>query len=781
VAEDRGTPSAGVPASGARGLLVPGTEVAGYVIEEQVGAGGMAVVYRARDDVLGRQVAVKVLSPALAADVEFRTRFMRESRAVAAVEEPHIVPVYGAGEAGGLLYIATRFVAGGDLSRLQRAAGGRLSPDRVADLVAQVAGALDAAHRIGLVHRDVKPGNILVESIPGRPEHAYLSDFGLSKSTSSTATGLTATGRFVGTPDYSAPEQVTSGDVDGRADQYALACVAFSLLAGVVPFARGDALSTLFAQVNSPVPALTSSRPELPAAVDGVMAKAMAKNPADRYECCADFARALRDALGLGTVPFQGPRGAGSSTAPGYQETVIAGPSGWQGPPVPPGPAGWQGPPLPSGPGGWPGPSVPPGTAAGWQGPAVPPNQGGWPGSSVPPGPVPATFPQNAGGTVPFSGGQPWLPGPGQVVSGPGQQGRPQRRNRGLIVGASVTAAVLLVAGVVLGVLVSGHHGNGPGGSGGTASSTASLVGTLTAPGGNLMDSAFFSADGKYIAAGTTGADAYIWNAATRQLIRTVSVGTNDVVDPVGFSDDDTTLYAIDATTDELYDFDLATGASPQVYNLPSGATWGDTWDSGVLAAFKPDGDVGVYDMATGKLYGQVQNPGTSPVEAARPDGYGKFVLISDEDDLSYLVAVSSGDVVGTFRYSYSGSGTIYPGISLDGNTVYIPGGKGAAKLWDRTTDTYITPTGKQWPTPDNGVTFSTDSNYVFTSPSVASDTVDTWNIATHAHINTVTVPGSANEELLSATPGAGELLATGPYEAGEGTFTQLNIWSIPR
>jgi serine/threonine protein kinase len=172
-------------------MLMPGSRVAGYVIEEQIGAGGMAVVYRARDDVLGRLVAVKVLSPALAWDEEFRARFLRESRAVAAVDEPHIVPVYGAGDADGLLYIATRFVAGGDLLRLQRAAGGRLAPARAAGLVSQIASALDAAHAIGLVHRDVKPGNILIESVPGRPEHAYLSDFGLSKSTSAGTTGLT--------------------------------------------------------------------------------------------------------------------------------------------------------------------------------------------------------------------------------------------------------------------------------------------------------------------------------------------------------------------------------------------------------------------------------------------------------------------------------------------------------------------------------------------------------------------------------------------------------------
>jgi serine/threonine-protein kinase len=313
------------------GSLAPGSTVAGYVIEERIGAGGMAVVYRARDDVLGRLVAVKVLASALADDEEFRVRFMRESRAIAAVNEPHIVPVYGAGNAGGLLYIATKFVADGDLSRLQDAADGQLPPDRAADLVAQVAGALDAAHAIGLVHRDVKPANILVERIPGRPEHAYLSDFGLSKSTAAGESGLTAAGLFMGTPDYSAPEQITGGRVDGRTDQYSLACVAFSLLAGTAPFGSGDALSRLYAHVNAPVPTLTAVRPELPAAVDEVLAKGMAKDPADRYESCAAFALALGEALGIQTgAPRPGRASARRRSGPGPR-------------PARPGPAGGRG------------------------------------------------------------------------------------------------------------------------------------------------------------------------------------------------------------------------------------------------------------------------------------------------------------------------------------------------------------------------------------------------------------------------------------------------------
>ena len=191
---------------GALAGLRAGSPVAGYRLEARVGAGGMAVVFRARDQRLGRLVALKVLAPALAADEVFRRRFIAESRAAAAVDDPHIIPVYEAGEAGGVLFIAMRFVIGGDLRRvLQRE--GPLPPGRAAEFLSPVASALDAAHGAGLVHRDVKPANILVDARPGRPDHVYLSDFGVSKGAVSSVS-LTGTGQFLGTPEYSAPEQV---------------------------------------------------------------------------------------------------------------------------------------------------------------------------------------------------------------------------------------------------------------------------------------------------------------------------------------------------------------------------------------------------------------------------------------------------------------------------------------------------------------------------------------------------------------------------------------------
>jgi len=275
-----------------------GSRIAGYRLEEQIGEGGMAVVFRARDERLHRQVALKILSPALATDDEFRRRFIRESRSAAAVDDPHIIPVFEAGDANGVLFIAMRFVPGGDVGTLVRRLGPLPGP-RVAAIVSAMASALDAAHAAGLVHRDVKPANMLVDARPGRPDHVYLSDFGLTKGAWS-STSLTATGHFMGTLDYSAPEQIRGEKVDARTDEYALACVAFALLCGRPPFHRGEAMAVMYAQLSEPPPALGSLRAGLAPEVEHVMRRALAKSPGERYPSCGEFADALRVALGLG-------------------------------------------------------------------------------------------------------------------------------------------------------------------------------------------------------------------------------------------------------------------------------------------------------------------------------------------------------------------------------------------------------------------------------------------------------------------------------------------------
>jgi DNA-binding beta-propeller fold protein YncE len=279
-----------------------GSQIAGYRLEEQIGRGGMAVVYRAYDIRLDRDVALKILAPALALDDAFRRRFARESKAAAAVGHPNIIPVFDAGEAGGVLLIAMRFVHGPDARTLLEAEG-PLSAGRATGIIAQVASALDAAHARGLVHHDVKPANMLLDTTVGggHRDHVYLSDFGLSKWSFAqlSQADLTSQGHFLGTLDHVAPEQADGRRVDGRADLYALASAAFELLCGTPPFQRDAGLAVIRAKLSEPAPLLSSRRADLPKAIDGVMSRALARKPAERFGNCGEFAAALRDACGL--------------------------------------------------------------------------------------------------------------------------------------------------------------------------------------------------------------------------------------------------------------------------------------------------------------------------------------------------------------------------------------------------------------------------------------------------------------------------------------------------
>jgi serine/threonine protein kinase len=225
--------------------LTSGTGVAGYRVERLLGRGGMGAVYLAEDTSLGRKVALKLLGPELAADERFRERFLRESKLAASLDHRGIVPIYQAGESDGTLFIAMRYVEGSDLRTVL--GEGALEPARAIATLEQVADALDAAHASGLVHRDVKPGNILLDT----RGHAYLSDFGLTKQASSQS-GLTQTGQLVGTLDYVAPEQIEGREVDGRADVYSLTCVLYECLTGTKPFARESEVATLWAHINEP-------------------------------------------------------------------------------------------------------------------------------------------------------------------------------------------------------------------------------------------------------------------------------------------------------------------------------------------------------------------------------------------------------------------------------------------------------------------------------------------------------------------------------------------------
>jgi len=265
-----------------------GTELGGYRIVEALGSGATSVVYRAEHVRLGRQAALKLLSPGFG-EADFRERFLRESQLAASIDHPSIVPVYDAGDEDGVLYIAMACVEGRDLKTVL-ADEGRLQLRRALRIVGQIGSALDAAHGRGLVHRDVKPANILVAA----DDRAYLSDFGVVKDLSSN--GKTRTGSFIGTIEYSAPEQIEGRDVDGRADLYALACVLYESLAGTPPFHRPSEVAVLNAHLHAPPPKLTRVAPELPPALEPVIAKALSKSPLDRYATCAEFIAAARAA-----------------------------------------------------------------------------------------------------------------------------------------------------------------------------------------------------------------------------------------------------------------------------------------------------------------------------------------------------------------------------------------------------------------------------------------------------------------------------------------------------
>ena len=265
-----------------------GTILAGYRLEELIGQGGMSAVYRAEHVHLGKHVAVKILSPALAHDEDFRERFLRESRTAASIEHPNIIPIYDAGEVDGRLYIAMRYVAGLDLKRLIEREG-PLSLGRTLFFIEQITSALDTAHALGLVHRDVKPGNVLVVS---GTERVFLTDFGVVKHSGST--GLTRTGYFLGTIDYAAPEQIEGRPVDARTDVYAVGCLVYECLTGAPPFHRAGEMAVIHAHLTEDPPRPSLKRPDLPPSIDTVVAVAMAKQQADRYPSAGALAHALR-------------------------------------------------------------------------------------------------------------------------------------------------------------------------------------------------------------------------------------------------------------------------------------------------------------------------------------------------------------------------------------------------------------------------------------------------------------------------------------------------------
>jgi len=597
------------------GGLAAGSRLAGYLLEEQIGQGGMAVVFRALDVRLNRQVALKALTPALAADEAFRQRFIRESQAAAAVDDPHIIPVFEAGDASGVLFIAMRLVRGGDVGTLVRQ-GGPLPPGRAVAIISPVAAALDAAHEAGLVHRDVKPANMLLDARPGRPEHVYLSDFGLSK-TALASSGLTGTGQFLGTLDYIAPEQIEGQPVDGRADQYALAAAAFELLTGAPPFQRHDAMAVMYAQLSQPPPALTSRQPGFPQAADAVFARALAKSPADRYQSCREFSEAMRAAFGIGPYDCRAVPGPGIGRP---ATEVVAAPAAAS-------PASDRG-------------GILAGAAAG--------RSGG--GSSAPTEAV-------------------WLSPVSTRPEVPGYvpQRRPQRHS---FTWAAVIVAIAALAGAVAIVVnraaaptpenllnprsaaasgscrarpVSGHPNW-------SASQSSRPLLELGRGERNVTEGIAFSPDGTTLAVSTFGGTTYLISAATGGISRTLADPGSRGVEAVAFSCNGKLIATGDANG-STYLWDLAPGgpAAPQTLtSLGSKAIRAVAFspDGTMLATGSKSGSAYLWSVRSGsaaRLAATLTAPAGSNIQAVAFSPRGTMLAAGDAEGSTYLWPVRSG------------------------------------------------------------------------------------------------------------------------------------------
>lgn len=282
--------------------IAVGSEIAGHRVTGLIGRGGMATVYAAERLADGGRSALKVLAPELAGNAEFRTRFVREARYASSVEHPNIVRVHDVGELDGLPYIIMDHVEGSDLEALLTLEG-ELDPERAVSILGQVAGALDAIHATGLLHRDVRPGNVIVAPGPDDDERCYLTDFGLGKNPGQDSRALTAAGDFVGSCHYLAPEQILGRDYDQRVDVYSLGCLLVRCLTGEPPYPGVGEAAILHSHVEEPAPRLTELRPDLPPALDDVVAKAMAKNPDARYDSCTQLMASARATLAAAPAP----------------------------------------------------------------------------------------------------------------------------------------------------------------------------------------------------------------------------------------------------------------------------------------------------------------------------------------------------------------------------------------------------------------------------------------------------------------------------------------------
>jgi serine/threonine protein kinase len=697
--------------------LGPGSRIADYVIEEQIGAGGMAVVFRARDEVLGRLAAVKVLSPELVTDADFRVRFLRESRAIAAVDEPHILPVYAAGESDGVLYIATRFVAGGDLARLLHRSGGTLSPERAAALIAQVAAALDAACAIGLVHRDVKPGNVLIDTVPGRPEHAYLSDFGLTKADSS-MTGLTAAGSFLGTPDYCAPEQISGQPVNGRADQYALGCVAFHLLTGTVPFPRTNTLATLYAHVNEPSPEASAILAGLPPAVDAVLARALAKRPEARYASCGEFAAALHKALSPSRH-----RRADTAPSTAYQEPIWVNPRS----------------------------QVPPSAISSL--PTVPPRAPAPPGAHTKPRRASKSKRAKAiiaASAVAVLAAAAWA---GIALSGKGH-GTPTVSAPSVAAGNTTTqlAATLLA----------------PGGADFSIGPVMSTDGKYVAAMGISPKQSSI-----YVWNTTTGDSLRTINLPTDGVAEPLAFTSDDKALIANF-------YTPSTKKETIYRVTLSTGQLIAIDTFTSLLNVAVSRDGSTLAVENSSGTgINMTNLSGGiSLDSFLKNPrGELVPNSLRLDNAGDELIISDTNGTAYVISTTTG-AVSSVPFHYTANG-YFPLLSPDGSTVLAPDADNGWELWSVGTPgsplSNVTPHDSRWPTKSGGVLFSSDGGVIVTYPD-NGDTADLWEAANQAHTARFLIPGSQDDYAVFLGPDGRQLVIGAPTGGGS-AYTELYVY----
>jgi hypothetical protein len=690
----------------------PGSVVAGYRLEAQVGAGGMAVVFRARDERLGRPVALKILAPGLASDPAFRRRFIAESRAAAAVDDPHIIPIYEAGEAEGALFIAMRFVQGGDLRHVL-AREGALPPARAAEFLSPVASALDAAHAAGLVHRDVKPANVLVDERIGRPDHVYLSDFGVSKGAAASVS-LTGAGVFLGTPDYSAPEQIQGRPVDGRADQYALACVAYQLLTGEAPFERDQGMAILLAHLSEPPPSLVARRPDLPVAADMVLTRALAKVPEKRFDSCADFAGALRAALGLASYD---PRGTTPvpAAAPGHPPTVIAAP-----PPEPPAP---------------PAAALPAGRAA------------------------PVTM-DLLPGRLPSAADARTADQPHTSVMHPGGEAPPTRRRGRLILAIAAGVAVAAAASVA-GVLLTTQPAKLAGSGAAAVNVPAHLPAALTDPGSQGLTSVAFSPHAAILATGDGNGHAYLWNLATGTKSATFTDPSGAVVESVAFSPGGAFL-AIGDFNGRTYLWNVAAGKVVDTFPDPDQETIAAVAfspDGNMLAVADLNGTVYLWNVVAGGISTTFTDPnGTLTSVAFSPDG--NMLAAGDNSGVTYRWNAETGQEIGTIL-NPDGAPVQSVAFSPDGTTLATGEGNGKIYLWNtaggQLRNTLLGPAG----TAINSVAFSPNGTTLATGD--GNSLAYLWNVATGQ--KTSTLIGAPSTSVVSVAYGfGGKVLAIGDH-----------------